>query len=76
MPVLDFTKIKLSNIKIKSGDTITKSGLYVFSGHVKPNDLDCFILKNEKKMFFSKGSEAPRPLSCLHDVEWRLVTAD
>ena len=66
----------LATRNISSGEIVEKSGFYLMGEHKGHSDGTCVPLKSEQKMFFARGSKAPRPLSCLHNVEWRLVSRD
>lgn len=57
------------NINIMSGEKIQQSGFYEPIEHTGK----CRILKSERIIFLDKGSEAPKILSCQHDIKWRLV---
>lgn len=62
--------------KIFSDDFVEKSGFYLMGKHIDDSDGTCKPLISEQKMFFARGSKAPRPLSCLHKVEWWPVSDD
>ena len=67
------SSIQLAEEPVKSGDEIKISGYYLLGKHDHPSSEKCNILKSEERMFFTKGSLAPRPLSCQHKVRWWLA---
>jgi len=50
-----------------SGETVKTSGFYEPLDHKG----ECEII--ESNLFLDKGSEAPKVLSCQHDVRWRFI---
>ncbi len=55
--------------KVKSGQAVSITGFYEPLTH----NGECLILDNEKKIFLCRGSEAPKILSCQHNIEWGLM---
>ena len=54
---------------INSGDKVKTSGFYEPVDH---NNGECEIIEDENNLFLDKGSQAPKILSCQHNVVWRL----
>lgn len=58
-----------SLIQVKSGQAVIITGFYEPLDHSG----ECLILDSEKKIFLCRGSEAPKILSCQHNIEWGLM---
>ena len=55
--------------KVVTGQKVKTSGFYEPLDH---DDGVCQIIEDENNLFLDKGSEAPKILSCQHNVTWRL----
>ena len=54
---------------VNSGEKVRYSGFY---GPINHEGEKCEIIEGENNLFLDKGSEAPKILSCQHNVAWRL----
>jgi len=68
--------IQLTNITVKTGEKVKKTGKYVLGRHTKKYDMDCKIFEAEKMITLTSDSIAPPLLSCSHIAEWILVSSD
>ena len=64
---------KIEDIVISSGEKVQTTGFYEPLDH---DDGKCQIIEDEYNLFLDKGSEAPKILSCQHDVMWRLKSGE
>jgi len=55
---------------VDSGKTVKYSGFYEPEDHTSGQ---CIILETEQRIFLAKGSDAPKILSCQHNITWRLI---
>lgn len=60
-------------IVISSGEKVQTTGFYEPLDH---DDMECKIMDDENNLFLDKGSEAPKILSCQHDIMWRLKSSE
>ncbi len=63
---------EIEDIVISSGEKVQTTGFYEPLDH----DDGCKIMDDENNLFLDKGSEAPKMLSCQHDIVWRLKSSE
>jgi len=63
----------VEEIVVCSGESVRYSGFYEPLDH---DDGECKIIDDEYNLFLDKGSEAPKMLSCQHDIVWRLKSGE